>query len=48
MTTQTLVGHSRILAPPLPFTRVRSNDVGADGNLPLNFASAERFNWKHQ
>ena len=39
-----LLGHVRILAPALPFTRITSNDVGADRNSPLNFARVERLN----
>jgi hypothetical protein len=38
------VGHARILAPTVPFTRIASHDVGPDGNSPLNFVRVERLN----
>ena len=38
-TGERLLGHVRILAPTLPFTRITTNDVGATRNSPLNFPS---------
>ena len=38
-----LLGHARILAPTLPFTRIRGNDVAAARNSPLSFSSGARL-----
>ena len=43
-TGEGLLGHARILAPTLPFTRITSNDVGAARNSPLSFRRGRRLN----
>src|SRR5207248_11575577 len=43
-TGEGLLGHARILAKALPFTRITTNDVGAARNSPLSSRRGRRLN----